>query len=204
MNIRRFTLPLAAVSLVAGLAAAQAQTAPPMRIRGTISAVDGNVLSVTSRDGTPLKITLADPVSVSVPKKLDISAITANSYIGTAATPAADGTLVAQEVVVFPEAARGSGEGHFPWDLSPGSTMTNANVAAMVESTDGREVNLAYKGGTTKVKVPAGVPIVTFVPGERTDLKAGAKVFLSATKAADGSLGSARVTVEKDGIAPPM
>ncbi len=195
-----------ALSLMLGLAAsvAQAQTAPPMRIRGTITAVDGNVLSIASREGQQLKITLADGLSVSVPKKLELSAINANSFIGTAALPQPDGTLVAQEVVVFPEAARGTGEGQYPWDLSAGSTMTNANVAAMVENKDGRELSLAYKGGTAKVRVPAGVPIVTFAPGAREDLKPGAKVFLAAAKAADGSLTAARVTVEKDGVAPPM
>ena len=202
------SLAAAAVLLGLGIGLAQAQTqtpaTPPMRIRGTIVALDGNLMTVTSREGQALKITLADPVTVTAPKKLALADIAANSYIGTAALPQADGTLVAQEVVVFPESARGNGEGQFPWDLTAGSMMTNANVAAMVESKDGRELSLAYKGGTAKVRVPAGVPIVTFVPAAKTDLKSGAKVFLSATKGADGGLTAARVTVEKDGVAPPM
>ncbi len=194
------------LGLTAGLASAQAQApaAPPTRIRGTIASVDGNVLNITSRDGAAMKITLADNVAVTVPKKLTMADIKSDSYIGTAAMPQADGSLVAQEVVVFPEAARGSGEGQFPWDLTAGSMMVNANVAAMVESTNGRDLNLAYKGGTAKVRVPADVPIVTFVPAAKSDLKPGAKVFLAATKAADGSMSTARVTVEKDGVAPPM
>ena len=183
---------------------ASAQTAPPMRIRGTITALDGNVLSVTSREGLPLKINLRDEVGVSVPKKLDLSAIGPNSYIGTAALPQPDGTLRAQEVVVFPETARGTGEGQYPWDLSAGSSMTNANVAAVVSGTNGRELSLTYKGGTAKLVIPPDAPIVTFVPATRADLKPGMKVFLAATKAADGALSAARVTVEKDGVAPPI
>ncbi len=196
---------LAFTLLAATLAApAWAQTAPPSRIRGTIAAIDGHTLTVTTREGPVAKITLAENYGVSAPRKLALSDIKPNSYIGTAAVPAADGTLTALEVVVIPEASRGSGEGHYAWDLAPNSSMTNANVDAIVESNAGRTLTLGYKGGTVKVVVPENVPVVQFGPAERTDLKPGLRVVVIATKAADGSLTSGRVLVEKDGVPPPI
>jgi hypothetical protein len=196
-------LALAAVTL--GLATvALAQNAPPSRIRGTIAAIEGNSLTVTTREGPVAKITLTETYGVSAPRKLSLADIKPNSYIGTAAVPAADGTLTALEVVVIPEAGRGSGEGHYAWDLAPNSSMTNANVDAVVESNAGRTLTLGYKGGSVKVVVPENVPVVQFGPAERSDLKPGLRVVVIATKAADGSLTSARVLVEKDGVAPPI
>ena len=114
------------------------------------------------------------------------------------------GELRALEVLVFPEAMRGAGEGHYPWDLEAGSMMTNGTVTGAVEATSGRELSLAFKGGNNKIMVPPGTPIVTFAPAERTDLKPEAPVFFSATKNAEGKLSASRVTVGKDGVAPPM
>jgi hypothetical protein len=133
-----------------------------------------------------------------------LASIAPGTFIGTAARPAPDGELQAMELLVFPESARGTGEGHYPWDLAPGSTMTNANVEAAVPATSGRELTLAYKGGSVKVRVPPDVPVVTPSPASLADLKPGATVFLSAMRAADGSLSTSRVTVSKDGVAPPM
>jgi hypothetical protein len=116
----------------------------------------------------------------------------------------ADGSLDALEVLVFPEAARGTGEGHYPWDLKPDSMMTNATVATVAKTPDGQTLTLKYKDGTQTIKVKPGTPIVTFVPGDKADAKVGAKVFLGATKAADGSLTAGRVLVGKDGTTPPM
>jgi hypothetical protein len=177
---------------------------PPTRIRGKIAALDGSLLTVTSRDGATLKITLDEKVTVGALKRVELSSITPNTYVGIAAITGPDGLPQAVEVLVFPEAARGSGEGHYPWDLAPNTTMTNATVQASVQANAGRELSLAYKGGTIAIKVPADVPIVTPYPAERADLKPGMAVFLAATKAEDGSFKAARVTVEKDGVAPPM
>ena len=183
--------------------AASAQT-PPTRLRGTIAALEGQVLTIATREGPQVKVTLDEKVAVAAPHRLDLAAIKPNSYIGTAAVPGADGTLTALEVVVIPEAARGSGDGHYDWDLAPGSSMTNANVDAIVQSNTGRTLTLTYKTGSIKVTVPENVPIVAFGPAERADLKPGARVFVPAIKGADGSFTATRVLVEKDGVAPPM
>ena len=185
-------------------AAAVAQTAQTTRIRGTIAAMDGQVMIVTTREGPKLPITLTEPLTVSAVKALDLAAIQPGSYIGAASELGPDGQLQAIEVLVFPEAARGAGEGHRDWDLKPGSLMTNATVATAAQGSAGRDVELTYKDGSKKLHVPAGAPVVTFVPAERADLKPGAPVFLTATNNADGSLSAARVVVGKDGVAPPM
>lgn len=201
MNRRVF---LAAAAAIAIAAPAWAQTAPPQRIRGTIAAVDAKQLTVTSREGQTLEIALADPLAVMTVKAVSLASVAPGTYIGTATRPVAGGGLQALEVLVFPEAMRGAGEGHYPWDLEPGSMMTNATVSGVVEATQGRELSLNFKGDSNKVTVPPGVPVVTLVPGERGDLKPGMKVFLAATKTPEGKLAAARVTVEKDGVAPPM
>ncbi len=199
---RRFIL--AALATIPLVAPAWAQTAPAQRIRGTITALHGNMLMIDSRDGQKLEITLADPVTVMTVKKVDLAAIAPGSYIGTATRPAAGGRLVAIEVLVFPEAMRGAGEGHYAWDLEPGSMMTNATVSGVVSANDGHELSLTFKGESNKVTVPPNIPVVTFAPAAKEDLKPGAKVFLSATRNPEGRLTAARVTVEKDGVAPPM
>lgn len=201
MNRRIILAALAAFPLAVP---AWAQTAPAQRIRGTITALHGGMLMIDSRDGQKLEVTLADPVTVMTVKKVDLASIAPGSYIGTATRPAAGGRLVAIEVLVFPEAMRGAGEGHYAWDLEPGSMMTNATVSGVVSANDGHELSLTFKGESNKVTVPPNVPVVTFAPATREDLKPGAKVFLSATRSPEGRLAAARVTVEKDGVAPPM
>jgi hypothetical protein len=195
-----------ATALLVGTSAvtAIAQTAPPTRVRGTIAAVEGNTMTVTSRDGQKLEVALADPLTVMTVKKVELSSIAANAYVGIATRTGADGKLTALEVLVFPESGRGSGEGHYAWDLEPGSTMTNGTVKGAVTASSGRELTLTYKDGSNTIFVPPSVPVVTFAPAERADVKPGAPVFLGATKSADGKLSAARVVVGKDGVAPPM
>ncbi|QCI69022.1 hypothetical protein E8M01_03550 [Phreatobacter stygius] len=195
---------LLALTAVAAAPAALAQAAPPMRIRGKIVGFDGQMLTVAARDGARLEIRFADSATVGALRRMDLSAITPGSFIGTAAEPGPDGQLRALEVLVFPEAMRGTGEGHYPWDLAPNSTMTNATVEAVVTKTAGRELNLVFQGRSVAVHVPPATPIVTPIPATRADLVAGAQVFLSATRDSEGKLTAARVTVEKDGVAPPM
>ena len=186
------------------VAAATAQPAMQRHIRGTIQTVGENSLTVATRDGQTVTVTLKQPLTVATVKRLDISAIRSGTFIGTAARPGPNGELVAMEVVVFPESLRGTGEGNYAWDLAPGTSMVNANISALVENSAGRDLTLSYKGGSTKVVVPPDVPIVQPVPAERADLKPGAPVFFTPTRAADGSLSTARVIVGKDGVAPPM
>jgi hypothetical protein len=184
-------------------AAAPAQNAPPTRLRGTISAIDGKTVTIATREGTSVDVKLADNWGVALVSKITASEIKQGSFVGIAST-GTDNDRTALEVLVFPEAARGTGEGHYPWDLKPQSMMTNATVATVAAASDGQTLKLDYKGGTQTIKIKPGTPIVTFQPGERADAKVGAKVFTGATKAADGTLTATRLLVGKDGVTPPM
>ncbi|MCW3474244.1 hypothetical protein [Limobrevibacterium gyesilva] len=201
---RRPLLAMSAACLFGAVLPAQAQSPPSTRIRGTIVSLDGPLLTIATREGPHVMVALDDNLRVSALKNVELSEIAPGTFIGTAAIPGPDGGLQAQEVLLFPEAARGSGEGHYAWDLAPGGTMTNATVASQVQGKSGRDLTLTYKGGSVVVTVPPGVPIVTPIPAERTDLKPGAAVFLSATKMPDGTYTTAGVTVGKNGVNPPM
>lgn len=191
--------------LLGGLSAAPADAqTPSMRIRGTIEAVDATTLTVKSRDGQTLAIKLNDPLTVSAMKKVPLGDIQPNSYVGIASRTGTGGSVNAIEVLVFPEAMRGAGEGHYPWDLEPGSMMTNGTVTGTVDAASGKELTLKFKDSATVIHVTPDAPVVTFVPAAREDLKPGAAVFLSATKSAEGQLSTGRVTVGKDGVNPPM
>jgi hypothetical protein len=196
-------MPLALAAFLCA-ATAFAQNAPPTRIRGTIAALDGQTLSINTREGSKVDVLLNDPLTVSTVKKVDLADIKPGTYVGIATRTAANRELQALEVLVFPEAMRGAGEGHYPWDLEPGSMMTNGTVTGAVQATSGRELSLSFKGDTNKIIVPPSVSIVTFAPAERSDLKPGAPVMFGATKNAEGKLAASRVTVGKDGVAPPM
>jgi len=191
------------VGLVVGLmlvvAAAQAQT--NVRIRGTITGIDGKVLSVKSRDGKDLRIELADNVTVAVAKKIPFEDFKKGDYVGATTMPGPNGTQVAVEVHYL---APTTPDGQLAWDLQPGSTMTNANVDSMVTGTGNRELTLTYKGGTQKIVVPESAALVRTVPGTRADLVVGEYVFIGAQQAADGALSAARVQVSKDGVKPPQ
>jgi hypothetical protein len=200
---RGFVASLALVSIFASTA--WAQQPPTVRIRGTIESVDGPVLSIKSREGTDMKVRVTDNVVVVGIAKSSLADIKENSYIGVSAMPESDGTQKALAIHIFPEAQRGTGEGFRAWDLRPNSTMTNATVAQTVAGTDGQNIMVKYKDGEKKVVVPAGTPIVAFVTGDKSELKAGAKVIIfGATKKDDGSLEAGRVGVGLDGITPPM
>jgi hypothetical protein len=194
---------LAMVSLLGSLAFAQQP--PSVRIRGTIEAVDGSLLTVKSREGTEMKVRMTDNVVVFAVVATQLSEIKEGSYIGVSAMPESDGTQKALAVHIFPENQRGAAEGFRPWDLRPNSTMTNATVAQTVKGTDGQNIVVKYKDGEKNVVVPPGTPVVTFVAGEKSELKPGAKIIIfSATKKDDGVLEAARVNVGRDGVTPPM
>jgi hypothetical protein len=184
---------------------ASAQQPPPVRIRGTIEAVDGALLTVKSREGSDLKVRLTDNVAVFGVAKTALSEIKQGSYIGVSAMPEPDGTQKAFAVHIFPENQRGAAEGFRPWDARANSTMTNATVAETVAGTDGQNILVKYKDGEKKVVVPPDTPVVTFVTGDKSELKPGAKIIIfAATKKEDGTLEAARVNVGRDGIMPPM
>ena len=161
-------------------------------------------MTIAVRDGTTANVKLADNWSVSLVTPLTLADVKQGSFVGIAST-GTDADRTALEVLVFPEAMRGTGEGHYAWDLKPNSMMTNANVATVASASDGQTLKLDYKGGGTQtIKVKPGTPIVTFQPGQQSDAKVGAKVFVIAQKAADGSMTAARMAVGKDGLTPPM
>ena len=201
--MRRILPTLLAAALLPSLALAQGTQSTPRRIRGTITALDGTTLTVQSREGDALRIQLAPAYTVSAVIPATLADAKPGTYIGTAATGPKD-RLRAAEVLIFPEAMRGSGEGHYPWDLMPESTMTNATIESESAGTDGQDLMLSAKGEKLRVTVPAGTPIVTFAPGSPAMLTPGAKVFIGAQAAPDGTLTAARVNVGKDGLTPPM
>jgi len=192
-----------ALPFVASIAAAQQ---PQMvRVRGTIESVNGQVLTVKARDGTPLTVKLADGAPVRTVIRKSLADVTQGSFVGITAMPQPDGTQKAVEIHIFPEALRGTGEGHRPWDLMPHSTMTNANVDSVVAASDGKELVLKYKNGEKKFVVPADVEVVMFAPAHMSDLKPGAKIFIvAAKKMPDGTLAAPAVVVGTNGVDPPM
>lgn len=215
-SLKNCRSPMGRRSLLAGTAALLAVTAvpiveaqtpppsPPTRLRGAIAAIDGKTATIATREGTQVPVKLADNWAVMLVSPLTMADIKQGSFVGIASLKGPDGAMNALEVLVFPEAARGSNEGHYPWDLQPESLMTNATVSTVVSAGDGQTLTLTYKDGSQTIKVKPGTPIVTFAPGDRADAKVGAKVFLGAAKAADGSLTAARLLVGKDGLTPPM
>jgi hypothetical protein len=182
------------------MSAAVAQTTE--RVRGTITAFKGDVLSVKSRDGKDLRIELTEKATVTTVKAIKLSDLKAGDYVGATTRKRADGVLIALEIHTLPQ---GVGEGHREWDLEPDTMMTNANISSMVQSAGGQDLVLEYKGGSQKILVPVNVPIVTAVPADRAALKPGEYVFLNANVGADGKLTMpGRMWVSKDGVKPPQ
>lgn len=194
-------LALAATLLALSALPAAAQTV--QRVRGTVKALDGNTLTVDTREGDVATVTLAPTYSVAAVIPATMADAKPGTFIGTAASGPKD-HLRALEVLIFPAAMKGTGEGHYPWDLQPESTMTNATIESEVTGSDGNELTLDAKGEKLRVTVPPGTPIVTFEPGTPAMLTPGTKIFIGAQKAADGTLTAARVNAGKDGLTPPM
>ena len=205
-EMTRRLVSTAAFALILSASTSFAQQAQTVRVRGTVEAVDGPMLTVKSRDGkTTLKVKLADNAVVRGIVKASLSDIKADSFIGVTGMPQADGSQKAVEIHIFPEAMRGTGEGHRPWDLMPNSTMTNATVAQMVKGVSGDEITLKYKDGEKKIHVAPDTVIVTYVPGDKGELKPGAKIFIvAANKKDDGTLEAPAISVGRNGITPPM
>src|SRR6266705_4031122 len=196
-----------AALLVAGLSAvalAQAPANPPVRIRGTVEKIDGQTLIVKARSGETMTVKLADNFVVMGVAKASVADIGSGKFIGTTTLGERDGALVALEVHIFPENMRGTGEGHYDWDLRPASKMNNANVASVTSMGNDRVLTVQYKGGEKKVLVPEKAVIVSFTPTDRSELKPGAKVFAVTQRQPDGSLTAARVNVGLKGQVPPM
>ena len=199
MRIRHFAL-LGAGALIGALPAQAADS----HLRGTVSTVEGSKVTIHTREGQDVALTLGDDFKVAGVVNASMADIKPGTFIGTA-NAAGSGGAKALEVVVFPEAMRGTGEGDYGWDLKPGSSMTNATVSNPVQGVDGQTVTLTYKGGEKKVTIPPGTPVVTIVPATAADIKPGAAVFVaSPAPPTDGTLTKGFVAVGKDGAVPPM
>jgi hypothetical protein len=193
-----------ALLLMSSIAIAQQQS-NTVRVRGTIASKDHQVLDVKARGGETLKVKLADNAPIRAVVKASLSDVKPGSFVGITAMPQPDGTQKAVEIHVFPEAMRGTGEGHRPWDLMPNSTMTNATVANEVASSSDKTLILKYKDGEKTFEVSPNVAVVSFAPATDADLKPGEKVFsATANKLPDGTIVASNITVGRNGINPPM
>jgi hypothetical protein len=197
------TLALTGLALMCAASSALAQET--VRIRGTIESVDGPVYVVKNRDGAEMKLTISDPGLYVAIVKSTMADIKPGMFVGSTGTTQPDGSQKAIEVHIFPESMRGTGEGHYDWDLKPNTKMTNANVEQTVAGVDGPMLSVKYKDGEKKLQVTPETVVVTYVIGDKSDLKPGTKIFVAAgKKQADGSVQAPRITYGKDGLMPPM
>ena len=192
------------IATLSAVAFAQAPANPPVRVRGTVEKLDGQMLTVKARDGKSVTIKMTDKFLVMGVVRAKVDDIGAGKFIGTTTLGERDGALVALEVHIFPESMRGTGEGHYDWDLQPTSKMTNANVATIKSMGKDHVLEVQYKGGEKKVIVPDTAVIVSYTPTDVSALKPGAPVFINSTRQPDGTLTSPRVNVGLNGQAPPM
>jgi hypothetical protein len=201
----RVALSLTLIALL--VAPALAQTPPgatPTRVRGTVEKLDGQTLTVKTREGPVVTVALAPNFAVNGVVKKDLADIKSGDYVGVGSIRGMDGKMHALQVLIFPEAMRGTAEGQFPWDVQPGSMMTNAAVSGIAATPIGQTLTLKYKDGTSEVAVGEQAMIVTLQPADASLLKPDATVFIVAQKQPDGTLTAARITAEKDGVKPPM
>lgn len=192
------------IAAIAAAAVAQTPPNPSVRIRGTVDKIDGQNLTVKARNGESMTVKLADNFVVMGIAKASLADVESGKFIGTTTVGERDGALIALEVHIFPENMRGTGEGHYDWDLRPTSKMTNANVANVVTMGKDRVLTVQYKGGEKKILVPESAVIVSFTPVDRSELKPGAQVFVNSQRQTDGSLTAPRVNVGLGGQAPPF
>lgn len=199
-------LGLSGISSAAILAApvhAEDKTAEQVHVRGSIVDFAGATLKVKTREGETVDVALADGWKVSSVANAKVTDIKPGDFVGIASLPKEGGGDGALEVLIFPPALKGAGEGSYGWDLKPNSSMTNATVADAVKGVDGRTVTVSYHGKEKKISIPDGTPVVTFAPATKEDLVPGAVVFIPAEKVATGTIAH-QVLVGKNGVVPPM
>jgi hypothetical protein len=196
---------MAAAMFVMTCFALPASAQETLRIRGTVESVDGSVYVIKNRDGAEVKLSVIDPQLYVAIVKATMADIKPGQFVGATGVTQPDGSQKAIEVHIFPESMRGTGEGHYDWDLRPNTKMTNANVEQTVGGVDGPVLTVKYKDGEKKVFVTPETQVVTYVVGDKADLKPGIKIFVGAAKkGADGIWQTPRVTYGKDGLTPPM
>jgi hypothetical protein len=205
MNRRVFSITATAAALLIGAASLAAAQSPSVRVRGTIEKVDGNSLQVKLNNGQDATVKLADNARVLGVDKAMIGDVKVGNYVGISSMPQADGSEKAIHVHIFLDAQRGLAEGHGPWDNRPGAMMTNAAVETVVAGNDGETLTVKYKGTEKKIVVPPDAVIVKYAPGDKAELKPGARIFIAgAAKQPDGSLQTTNVSVGRNGLTPPM
>jgi hypothetical protein len=200
-KLRAFSVAALALLAVTSIANAQGT----VRLRGTVDRIEGSMSVIKLGDGTEAKVAPTEKALFVAIVKASLSDIKPGSFVGTTGMPQADGSQKAIEVHIFPEAMRGTGEGHYPWDLRPQSTMTNANVEQTATGVDGQTLTLKYKDGEKKILVPPDATIVTYVPGDKSEITPGTKIFIAAAKKLDdGTFQTSRINYGKNGLGPPM
>lgn len=190
-------------STVAAPAHAEEKKAAPIHLRGSIVAYGGSTLKMKTREGETVDVALADDWKIAGVAEAKVTDIKPGDFVGIASLPKAGGGDGALEVLIFPPAMKGLGEGSYGWDLKPDSSMTNATVADAVKGVDGRTVTVTYHGKEKKIAIPDGTPVVTIAAAAKDDLVPGAVVFITAEKAANGPIAH-QVVVGKNGVVPPM
>jgi len=192
------------VLLAVPAGAQQAPQGTPTRIRGTVEKLDGQALTIKSREGQQVTVTLAPNVIIGYLVKKSLADIKAGDFVASTSTKGTDGKNHSVELRIFPEALRGAGEGQYAWDLVPESLMTNATVTGVTAAPQGQTLKVTYKGGESELVVGPDTPIFGYGTGDTSLLKPGAAIFIVVLKKDDGTLSAGRVTAEKDGVKPPM
>jgi hypothetical protein len=190
-------------TILAAPAHAEDKKAAPIHVRGSIVDFGGSTLKVKTREGETVDVALADDWKVASVANANVADIKPGDFVGIASLPKAGGGDGALEVLIFPPAMKGTGEGNYGWDLKPDSSMTNATVADAVKGVDGRTVTVTYHGKEKKIAIPDGTPVVTIASATKDDLVPGAVVFITAEKAATGTIAH-QVVVGTNGVVPPM
>ncbi len=192
----------AALSFALVCVALPASAQEIVRIRGTIERIEGPVYVIKNREGAELKLTLTDnPLFVAISPS-SMADIKPGMFVGATGVTQPDGSQKAIEVHIFPESMRGTGEGHYDWDLKPQSKMTNGNVEQSVSGVDGPVLSVKYKDGEKKLVVTPETVVVTYVPGNKDEVKPGTKVFVGAKKQPDGTFQAPRITYGRNGAGP--
>lgn len=194
---------LSSATILAVPVHAEDKKAEQVHVRGSIVNYSGSTLKVKTREGEIVDVDLADDWKLASVANAKVTDIKPGDFVGIASLPKESGGDGALEVLIFPPAMKGAGEGSYGWDLKPNSSMTNATVADAVKGVDGRTVTVSYHGKEKKISIPDGTPVVTIAPATKDDLVPGAVVFAPAEKAATGTIAH-QVLVGKNGVVPPM
>jgi hypothetical protein len=188
MSVRSMFIALALLAAGPAMAAeAPAAPAPVMPVAGTVTTITATSLVVKGADGKDNSFTLGPKVGVTKTRTGTIADVKAGQFIGCTAIEGPDGKLRAQEIHIFPEAMRGTGEGHYPWGTQAKTTMTNGKVESLAGVSDGKTVKVSYKGGMVDVIIPPSVTVTVIEAAPLSDVKAGSMVTVFATANADGS-----------------